>query len=300
MINQVTKERIAVLQQHYIVLAREHPRAIREIALAEVPEMVYNSNAIENSTLTLEDTEDIIIRDQIRRDASVREVYEAKNLAQVTQLLIDSPHQKLTPELVLSLHRILLSGISDHWAGRFRSGGEWIHVGAHVGANPQFTNSLVTELIHQYNADTGRELLAKIAHFHAEFENIHPFCDGNGRIGRVLINQQLMAADFPPIIIRSKHKHQDYYPLFDEYRRKDTYAGFEELFALALIESLHKRITTMAGSKIIPISEWAKQNGISASAASNKAKRQTIPAFRLRDKWFVSAEFKDGTGVEII
>lgn len=299
MINQVTKERIAVLQQHYLLLARKYPHAIRELALAEVPEMVFHSNAIENSTLTLEDTEDIIIRDQVKRDVSVREVYEAKNLAEVTRLLIDSPHQRLTPELVLSLHRVLLSGISPRWAGRFRSGDEWVRVGTHIGANPQFTNSLVTELIHRYNTED-REILAKIAHFHAEFETIHPFGDGNGRIGRALVNQQLMAADFPPIIIRSKNKHQDYYPLFDEYRHHDKYDGFEELFALALIESLHKRIVTLAGSRVIPLNEWAKQNNTSVNSANNKARRQTIPAFRLRDKWFVSAEFKDDDGVEII
>ena len=82
MINQVTRDKIDKLAEKYRSLTAEHTGAIREFTLAELPEMVYNSNAIENSTLTLDDTEDILIRNQIRTDHEIREIYEAKNLAQ--------------------------------------------------------------------------------------------------------------------------------------------------------------------------------------------------------------------------
>ncbi|MDR2524361.1 MAG: Fic family protein [Candidatus Nomurabacteria bacterium] len=255
--------------------------------------MVYNSNAIENSTLSLKDTEDIIWRDIIKKHADIREVYEAKNLAKITEGLLKNPHTKLTTELILALHKILLSGINDHWAGRFRSGNEWVRVGGHLGANPDFTSSLMAELVAKYNRPSDDYFLDKIAHFHAEIENIHPFCDGNGRIGRVLINQQLMALDLPPVIIQNKSKHSDYYPLFDEYVHENKFDGFTKLLAGLLIESLYKRLAILTSCKIIPLSEWAKREGVTDNVAANKAARGTVPAFRLREKWHISANFHD-------
>jgi hypothetical protein len=63
------------------------------------------------------------------------------------------------------------------------------------------------------------------------------------------------------------------------------------LFALLLQESLNKRISILTAKKIIPLAQWATQKGVKLNVAANKAKRQTIPAFRLREKWMISEEF---------
>jgi hypothetical protein len=110
---------------------------------------------------------------------------------------------------------------------------------------------------------------------------------------RVLINQQLMQFWYPPITIQNKSKKNDYYLLFDEYRLKDKIDWFTNLFALLLLESLHKRITILTAKKIIPLNEWAKKNWKNINSTLNKAKRQTIPAFRLREKWTISENFND-------
>jgi len=293
MINQITKDKINVLAKRYKELTSKKAAAIHDIAITEIPEMVYNSNAIENSTLTLEETEDIIIRDMIKRDHNVREIYEAKNLAGITEYLMKNTDEKLSIDLILFLHKVLLTDIRSDVAGRFRMGREWVRVGTHFGVNPEFVSGLMSDLVNKYNSDNERYFLDKIAYFHAELETIHPFADGNGRMGRVLINQQLQALGLPPIIIQSKTKLTDYYPMFNKYVTTTKYDDFTDLFAGLLIESLHRRITLLSSPKIIPLTEWAKNNGVAGNIASNKALRQTIPAFRLRDRWMIASEYVD-------
>ena len=293
MLTEPIKERINLLAEKYRDLTLKNPSGAAMIAEAEIPEMVYNSNAIENSTLTLEDTEDILIRNRIRTDHEIREIYEAKNLAKVITRLAGNPDEKFSVDLILDLHKTLLTDINDPVAGRFRSGNEWVRVGTHVGANPDFVNRLMYELVEKYNQPDDRYFLEKIAIFHAELENIHPFCDGNGRIGRVLISRQLNMEGLPSIIIPSKTKQTDYYPLLDEYETTQNPDALVEYFAELLLESLNRRIAKMTAKGIVPLADWAKANSLSPQAASNRAKRGTLPAFHIRDHWMINSEYKD-------
>ena len=293
MINQTTKDKIERLRQTYTELSSGKEQVLHDIALAEIPEMVYNSNAIENSTLSLEDTERILTQGIVPKELNMREVYEAQNLAKITERLLQSTHEQLSVSLILTLHKFLLSNINDDWAGRFRSGREWVRVGNHLGANPMFVNNLMSELVDNYNNENSWYFLDKIAWFHAEFETIHPFCNGNGRIGRTLINQQLMSLNLPPIIVQNKGKHNDYYPLFNAYPVTMKFDGFTSLFAVLLLEALHKRIALLTAQRIVPLALWAEQNGVKGNVAANKAKRQTIPAFRLREKWVIDETYRE-------
>ena len=230
MISSVMRKRIDSLAREYKRLSKKHNVVMKDINISELPEMVYNSNAIENSTLTLEDTEDILLRKQIRTDHEIREVYEATNLASAIEGLVDNPEKEMSIEMILGLHKTLLSNIRDELAGRFRSGDEWVRVGSHIGANPEFVNELMYGLVDKYNSDDGY-FLEKIAYFHAEFENIHPFGDGNGRMGRLIANEQLDMLGLPPIIIPNKSKYKEYYPALDYYMRTGKVDKLEELFA---------------------------------------------------------------------
>lgn len=292
MINQVTRDRINSLSEEYRKLATKHKEAIKELTVSELPEMVYNSNAIENSTLTLEDTEDILILGQIRTDHEIREIYEAKNLASAIEYLMDNQEKEISVELILKLHKILLANIRDEIAGRFRTGHEWVRVGTHIGANPEFVDGFMHDLVRDYNSVSDEYFLEKIAYFHAEFENIHPFGDGNGRIGRLLTNEQLDLLGLPPIIIPNKSKFDEYYPALDEYTKTGKVDKLTELFASLLIEALYRRIAKLTAKKIIPVADWVKNNGVNLQSATNKAIRGTIPAFRVRGHWMIDGEYK--------
>lgn len=293
MINQVTKDRINSLANEYRRLISKYHGITKDLAISELPEMVYNSNAIENSTLTLEDTEDILIRNQIHTDHEIREIYEAKNLASAFEYLMMNPEKEISVALILKLHKTLLSGIRNDIAGRFRFGNEWVRVGSHIGANPDFVNGLIYKLVEKYNTKSDEFFLEKIAYFHAEFENIHPFGDGNGRIGRLITNEQLDMLGLPPIIIPNKSKFDRYYPALDEYAKTGKIDKLTELFAELLIEALYRRITKLTAKGIIPVADWAKNNNINLQSATNKAMRGTIPAFRIREHWMIDAEYSE-------
>lgn len=134
MINQITKNKIALLHEQYKTLSADKTDVLKEIALAEIPEAVYHSNAIENSTLSLADTEKILLQNTVPKNLNAREVFEAKNLAKVTGRLLQNQDKKLSVEYMIELHNILLAHIDDRIAGRFRSGKEWVRIGNHLGA----------------------------------------------------------------------------------------------------------------------------------------------------------------------
>ena len=291
-ISNSLRQKLDFLIERYCDLVPNYASGIRELSLVELPEMVYNSNAIENSTLTLEDTEDILIRHQIRSDHQIREIFEATNLAKAMKLLLDNPETEISVPLILKLHGILLQNIRDDAAGRFRANKEWVRVGSHLGANPKFVHGFMSDLVEKYNASDDQYFLDKIVYFHAEFENIHPFIDGNGRIGRLLINEQLDLLNLPPILIPNKSKNEEYYPALEEYSKLNKLDQLSEFFVKLLIESLYRRITRLTAPKIISISDWAMQNQISSQSATNRAIRGTIPAFRLRGHWMIDADFK--------
>ena len=100
---------------------------------AEVSEQVYNSNAIENSTLTLEETDRILREINLDRFISERELFEAKNLARVVDYIHKvAPEKPLDIDGMHLLHKMLISNIRDDIAGRFREPTEWVRVGSYM------------------------------------------------------------------------------------------------------------------------------------------------------------------------
>lgn len=288
----VTK-RISALQKEYLALKTGKESLLRMIDDTEIPESVYNSNAIENSTLTLKETEKILLEMEVSRDVELREVFEAKNLARVMDYIRSKDRSiELSKDSIEFLHRMLIGNIDDPIAGRFRQKGEYVRIGSHIAPAPEHVQALIGAAIAEYGSGHDTFLLDRISRFHCEFERVHPFCDGNGRIGRVLMNLQLLALGFPPIIVRNKEKAK-YYESLKTYEsaKRDT-DGMERIAVLLVIESLHKRITYLRGETIVTVSEYARKTGKSVHALLNAARRQTIPAFRERGTWKIGEDFR--------
>jgi Fic family protein len=252
---------------------------------AEVSEHVYNSNAIENSTLSLEETEKILQQIDLDRFISEREIFEAKNLARVVQYISTKALEyELDREIILLLHKMLISNIRDDVAGRFRALNEWVRVGSHIGSAPADIEAGITALLARYHGDPSEPITSRLARFHLEFESIHPFVDGNGRIGRVLINYLLIREGYVPINIAFVDRSR-YYDAFSEYHRRQNIKTMEAIILRALTNSYHKRLAYLEGRGIITLNAYAKKHKLSHPGLINKAKRQTIEAFVEQGVW---------------
>jgi len=301
-INNPTKKRIQELKAEYDSLRKGKESLLVIVDEAEIPEAVYNSNAIENSTLTLKETEKILLDMEVSRDVSVREVFEAKNLARVVGYIrTKSQEGEIDKEIILLLHQMLIGGINDGIAGRFRAKGEYVRVGTYIAPAPEHVERQILATLLEYTSDLNSYFLDKISKFHLDFETIHPFNDGNGRIGRALINYQLQRLGFPSVIVRDREK-KDYYKAFGDYRDPPSLklrrAGtkntktMERILVLGLTESLHKRIAYLKGETIVPLADYTKKHSLSGPALTNAARRQKIPAFREKGVWKIPENFK--------
>lgn len=285
-------QNILNLKKQFDALKKGKESLLAILEEVEVAESVYNSNAIENSTLTLPDTEKILLDLEVSKNYSLREVFEAKNLARVYEYIkVKKDTIVLNQETILFIHGLLIGGIDDSIAGRFRKQGEYVRVGKHVAPAPEHVLRMIEVLINEYKTGHDIDILKKIAHFHLQFETIHPFCDGNGRIGRVLINLQLQEFGYPNIIIRDKEKHL-YYKTFSDFRDTTSTKKMEHIVYLALSEGLHKRTAYLEAVEIITLVEYSKRYSLSLSGLINAGKRQTIPAFREKGVWKMSASYK--------
>ena len=103
-------------------------------------------------------------------------MFEAKNLSRVV-LYIDkkAKEQELNLNVVLFLHKILLSNINDDVAGRFRKDNEFVRVGSHIAPNPKEVISRLEEMLIEYNSTFSENVIKRIAKLHLTFEYIHPF-----------------------------------------------------------------------------------------------------------------------------
>ncbi|MFA6918094.1 MAG: Fic family protein, partial [Candidatus Gracilibacteria bacterium] len=178
--------------------------------------LTYNTNSIEGSTLSENETGAILFHNKVLPNKTLIEQMEVKNHQAALQYLfqyLSSAKNKIDEDLVLKLHGILMNGIRDD-AGFYRRYGVRI-----VGSNVPTSNYvkvpvLMAELEKSIN-ESRKDYVQQIAEIHSNFEKIHPFGDGNGRVGRLIISAMLIKKNMPPAIIRQEKK-QLYYTFLNK------------------------------------------------------------------------------------
>lgn len=186
----------------------------------------YESNAIEGNSLTLKDVTIIIREGVVSQNKELREVYETVNTRDAVELMFNKKF-KINEKDIIELHRILVKGTGVNF--RYKKLPNFL-LGRNVKTTPpEKVKEEMDKLIEWYNKDKQTHPLMKATLFHGRFEKIHPFEDGNGRVGRMLINIILMNNGYPPLIIRKTQRVKYFHSLqaFD-----DNYHGRLERFLL--------------------------------------------------------------------
>lgn len=197
--------------------------------------LTYHSNRIEGSTLTEPDTAAILFDNVALPNKSIIEQLEAKNHQTALNYLFDhvAKKGKINEALVFKLHGILMNGIKPD-AGTYRNHGVRITGVNLPTANYVSVPKLMAEVMGKA-METTKDVIALVASVHGKFEQIHPFSDGNGRTGRLLMDAMLLQANFAPAIIRNEQKRL-YYTYLYKAQTKEDYSQLENFLCDAIVD----------------------------------------------------------------
>lgn len=231
-----------------------HPNVLKQIR--ENPDihdqfilsLTYHTNRIEGSTLTEAETGAVLFNNSVLPDKSLIEHMEVKNHQAALEYLLNHMSRapsRLDEDLALVLHRQLMNGIRPD-AGFYRR-----HSVRIVGADMPTANyvkipRLMAELVEDMNI-LPEDVISHIAGIHSRFEQIHPFSDGNGRIGRLLIHAMAFRKNLPPAIIRQEKK-RFYYSYLNKAQQSGDLSLLEDFLCDAFMEGF--RILERMGKEI--------------------------------------------------
>jgi Fic family protein len=182
------------------------PEAAKQKQLQELAIVfTYNTNAIEGSTITLDETR-LILQDKVAPNKPLRDVKETESHAKVFLEMLGS-QEEFSRALLLRWHKNIFQEVKPEIAGQFRTYG--VMVGSHLSPDWHRVDWLIDQLV-AFVHGSGMNPVEVAARAHYMFEKTHPFGDGNGRIGRLLMNYILWRSGYPMLIIERK-KRQNYY-----------------------------------------------------------------------------------------
>ncbi len=181
----------------------------------------WSSNAIEGNTLSLEETAALIEYDEVRSGHTYSEYQEAKNLYRaISETMIPFKKQEITEEWIKKNNALIINGDGEYRKGPVKIGNliETVYVPPSAEKIPSLMNEFLQTV--NFKAETVFEIINAAANLHMKFERIHPFADGNGRTGRMILNQQLINCGLLPIALNKTGSYRRSFKIYG--RNGDT------------------------------------------------------------------------------
>ena len=244
--SQSAKRLLEMIDRKKVELGSRRPLTEGEVErLTEefVVEYTYNSNAIEGNTLTLRET-DMVLRGLTIDRKPLKDHMEAVGHKEAFYFIRDLVKEQaaLSESVIKQIHSLVLADKRED-GGVYRRVPVRIMGAKHEPVQPYLIQPKMEQLLEAYRNST-EHIIPRLARFHIEFEGIHPFIDGNGRTGRLLVNLELMKAGYPPIDIKFTDRIACY-NAFDEYYGKHNLGVMEKLFAGYLNERLESYLAML-------------------------------------------------------
>ena len=236
---KIKESLIPIIEDKLEVLRKRRPLTEGELERLNeefLTEYTYNSNAIEGNTLTLRET-DMVLKGLTIDRKSLKEHLEVighKEAFDYVRQLV-SENAPISEKVIKDIHYLVLADKKED-RGIYRRVPVRIMGATHEPVQPYLIIPKMEELLEQYK-NSKEDIVTKLARFHIEFEGIHPFIDGNGRTGRLLVNLELMKAGYPSIDIKFTDRLK-YYEAFDEYHLKHNISAMADMFARYLNQRL--------------------------------------------------------------
>lgn len=251
---ELYKEVVGLWQSYKIASVKDLDKYLNSFRIL----FAFHSGKIENEEITYHDTREIFENGKVANyTGSLRTLFEQQNQKLCYEILEEEVIKKapLSVDLVKEIHRTLTSGTYDerrYVANEERPGEFKKHdyvTGIHeVGSAAKDVEKDVAELIAELNAYCGQDFLKAAAYLHARFEYIHPFADGNGRVGRTLMNYYLMIHNHPPLIVYNEDK-QLYYDCLQKYDEAEELNSLYDFFKYETGKTWEKALALAKGVK---------------------------------------------------
>lgn len=260
-------------------------------------EMTYNSNAIEGNTLTLKETYWVIQQGITVKGKSLKDHLEAKSHKEALDFLYEMiEHGKnftFSEHLIKEFHSLIIQDIDKNIAGRYRNVDVFIAGAEHVPPSALDVPFKMRELVYWAQKNYKKmDIIEFAAIFHHKFVHIHPFQDGNGRSGRLLMNIFLMQYGFPIAIIQ-KNDRQKYYRVL-EIADNGNYKPLILFIAQTILRSLKIYLDVLTPAKekenFISLAEATKYCSYSQAYLGKLAKEGKLEAIKLKRNWLTTKE----------
>jgi len=255
----------------------------------------WGTNSTEGNTLTLKEVQEVLIDGMGVKNRPIKDIMETINHNEVFLGLTALSKKHVSLLTVLEFHERVFKGVKTD-AGQWRQSNVWIRGANFTPPRWEKVIPLMTEWLKEYAAEEKRrgDVFESAAWMHHRFETVHPFTDGNGRVGRLLLNLHFSKHNWPPVNVTPLNRNE-YYAALNEGNDGDM-SALSEFLRVLMGQSIVDLLDQVGATKedgLRSIADLGKNGPYSAKYLGLRAKQGSLPAVKRNGKWMTSKRALD-------